>query len=89
MIPHHPPFRIKPGQFIRHGDDSARVSTFLRADAHWVLWDPEDRGLGFDGGVEVRVAFDGGVVVGVYEVAGHHFAEVVPVGVFVGEEELS
>ena len=87
MIPNYSAFRIKSGQFIRHGDDPTAMPAFLRTDAHRVSWYPQNWSFGPDGGMVVSATFDSRIVVRVYEVAWDPFSEILPVAMLVWEEE--
>ena len=88
LIPRHFALLIEASIFIGHRDDFARVCTFLPANTHGVLWNPEHRGGARDGRIVERVALSFRVIVDVGKAMGHKTAHCVVVGILLRVKEL-
>jgi len=88
LIPHHIVLLIQMASLIRDRNHLARIRNLLRTDARRVARDPQQHGLGPDGGGVVSVALDLGLVLDVGEVARHEAAHGRVVGVEVRAQEL-
>lgn len=88
LIPRHFARLIEASIFIGHWNDFARVRTFLPANTHRVLWNPQDRGGAGDGRIVERVALNFGVIADVGKAMGHKTAHCVVVGVLLRVKEL-
>ena len=88
LIPRHSALLIEASIFIGHWDYFARVRTFLPADTHRVLWNPQHRGGAGDGRIVERVALSFRVIVDVGKAMGHKTAHRVVVGILLRVKEL-
>ena len=88
LIPRHFALLIKASIFIGHWDHFAGVRTFLPANTHRVLWNPQHRGGAGDGRIVERVALSFRVIADVGKATGHKTAHCVVVGILLREKEL-